>query len=265
MTTIYFSSLLKQKRYLPFYNRLVKLFKDNNLSCEFLGETKDIWMRDFMPVKSMDGKYIQFDYHPIYLKKYPEYITDGSLIAKQLGIETIKTDIKLDGGNFVCYNGKAIITSRIFKENPQYKEENLIDKIKFLLKLNKIIIIEEEYDDYGHSDGMVRFVDDNTVLINEYPKKHIKYKKKLTDVLEREGLKYIEIPSTDNMSNAIGLYINYLQFDDVIIVPKFNIKNDNNILISLYKIFGNKYKILQVDCTEIAKDGGVLNCISWQL
>ena len=177
MTTIYFSSLLKQKRYLPFYKRLVKLFNDNNLSCEFLGRTKDIWMRDFMPVKSTDGKYIQFDYHPVYLKKYHKYITDGSLIAKQLGIETIKTNIKLDGGNFVCYNGKAIITSRIFKENPNYLEQKLTDKIKNLLKLNKIIIIEEEYDTYGHSDGMVRFVDDNTVLINEYPKKHIKYKK----------------------------------------------------------------------------------------
>ena len=55
--------------------------------------------------------------------------------------------------------------------------------------MDKIIIIEEEQDTYGHSDGMVRFVDDNTVLINEYPKKHLKYKKKLADVLEREGLK----------------------------------------------------------------------------
>jgi agmatine/peptidylarginine deiminase len=264
MTTIYFSSLLKQKRYLPFYNRLVKLFKNNNLSCKFVEGTKDIWMRDFMPVKSMDGKYIQFDYHPIYLKKYPKYITDGSLIAKQLGIEIIKTDIKLDGGNFVCYNGKAIITSRIFKENPQYKEENLIDKVKDLLKLNKIIIIEEEYDTYGHSDGMVRFVDDNTVLINEYPKKHIKYKKKLTDVLEKEGLKYIEIPSTDNMTKAIGLYINYLQFENIIVLPAFNIDNDKKTLKMFKEIF-KEYKILQLDCTEIAKAGGVLNCISWNL
>ena len=264
MTTIYFSSLLKQKRYLPFYDRLVKLFNDNNLSCKFVEGTNDIWMRDFMPVKSIDGKYIQFDYHPIYLKKYPKYITDGNLIAEHLGIETIKTDIKLDGGNFVRYNGKAIITSRIFKENPNYSKQELTDKIKNLLKLDKIIIIEEENDTYGHSDGMVRFVDDNTVLINEYPKKHIKYKKKLTDVLEREGLKYIEIPSTNSMKNAIGLYINYLQFENIIILPAFNIDNDKKALEMFKEIF-KEYKFLQLDCTEIAKDGGVLNCISWQL
>ena len=72
MTTIYFSALLKQKRYLPFYNRLVKLFKYTSLSCEFVKGTKDIWMRDFMPIKFTDGKYIQFDYYPIYLKKYPK-------------------------------------------------------------------------------------------------------------------------------------------------------------------------------------------------
>lgn len=264
MTTIYFSSLLKQKKYLPFYNRLVKLFNDNNLSCEFIEGTKDIWMRDFMPVKSTDAKYIQFDYHPIYLKKYPKYITDGSLIAKKLGIETIKTDIKLDGGNFVCYNGKAIITSRIFKENPNYSKQELTDKIKNLLKLDKIIIIEEENDTYGHSDGMVRFVDDNIVLINEYPKKDIKYKKKLTDVLEKENLKYIEMPSTDNITNAIGLYINYLQVENIIVLPAFNIDTDKKTL-EMFKGIFNEYKILQLDCTEIAKDGGVLNCISWQL
>ena len=68
MTAIYFSALL-EKKYFPFYNRLVKLFKDNNLNCEFVEGTNDIWMRDFMPVKSTDGKYIQFDYHPKYLKK----------------------------------------------------------------------------------------------------------------------------------------------------------------------------------------------------
>ncbi len=262
MTTIHFSALLREKEYLPFYNRLIKLFKDNNLICEFVKGTKDIWMRDFMPVKSADGKYIQFDYHPCYLKDSPELITDGSLIAKQLGIEVIQTDIKLDGGNFVCYNGKAIITSRIFKENPQYKKQNLTDKITDLLKLNKIIIIEEEYDTYGHSDGMVRFVDDNTVLINEYPKKHFKYKKRLTDVLEQEDLKYIEIPSTYSIKNAVGLYINYLQFDNVILLPKFNIKDDKRALEQFKNIFP-KHKILQIDCTEITQDGGVLNCISW--
>ena len=66
MTTIYFSALLKQKKYLPVYNKLVKLFEDNNLSCKFVEETNDIWMRDFMPIKSTDDKYIQFDYHPKY-------------------------------------------------------------------------------------------------------------------------------------------------------------------------------------------------------
>ncbi len=264
MTTIYFSALLKQKKYLPFYNRLVKLFEDNNLNCKFVESTNDIWMRDFMSIKSTDGKYIQFDYHPIYLKKYPKYITGGSLIAKNLGIDTITTDIKLDGGNFICRNKIAIITSRIFKENPNYSEQELTDKIKNLPKLDKIIIIEEEQDTYGHSDGMVRFVDDNAVLINEYTKKHIKYKKVLTDVLEKENLKYIEIPSTDNMTNAIGLYINYLQFDDIIVLPVFNIDNDKKALELFKKIFKN-YRILQIDCTEIAKAGGVLNCISWQL
>lgn len=261
MTTIYFSSLLKQKKYLNFYNRLVDLFKNNNLQCEFVKNTNDIWMRDYMPIKSTDGTYIQFDYHPRYLKHYPNLITDGSKIAKQLGIQLETTDIKLDGGNFVGCDKTAIITSRLFKENKNYQHQELINKIKDLLKLEKLIIIEEENDMFGHADGMVRFVDSKTVLINKYPNQHY-YQKILTRILNKECLNYIEIPSTDSLKDAIGLYINYLQFDDIIILPQFNIQKDIKVLNQFKDIFKN-YKILPLDCTEIAKDGGVLNCISW--
>ena len=66
------------------------------------------------------------------------------------------------------------------------------------------------------------------------------------------------------MTNAIDLYINYLQFENIIVLPAFNIDNDKKTL-EMFKDIFKEYKILQLDCTEIAKAGGVLNCISWQL
>ena len=96
-------------------------------------------MRDFMPIKSMDGKYIQFDYHPIYLKKYSKYITDGSLIAKQLGVETIKTDIKLEEYiNAMKGIYSSCISYETIDESPQaYKDSAQIEK--FITPTAKIL------------------------------------------------------------------------------------------------------------------------------
>ncbi len=79
-------------------------------------------------------------------------------------------DIILDGGNVVKHKDKVILTSKVFKENPDYSELNLITKLKNQLQVKQIIIIPQEPKDFvGHADGMVRFIDTDTVLVNQYP------------------------------------------------------------------------------------------------
>lgn len=40
----------------------------SNVKYAFLKGTKDIWCRDYMPVQTESGKFIQFKYNPSYLK-----------------------------------------------------------------------------------------------------------------------------------------------------------------------------------------------------
>ena len=63
-------------------------------------------------------------------------------------------------------------------------------------------------------------------------------------------------------------YINFLQTEEVIILPTFGIDEDKQAY-QQFKQFFSKYaandKILQIDCNEIVRNGGALNCITWNI
>jgi agmatine deiminase len=165
---IYISDLL-ENRCPNVFRQLTAWFDKLHIKWGILPNTKDIWAVDFMPLQIQKDHFLQFEYNPDYLKlkKYAHTKTDPEKVCHKLGIQTDKTDIVLDGGNIVKTKTKAILTSKIFKENRNYSEDDLIAKIKSLLQVEQIVIVPQEPGDFiGHADGMVRFIDENSVLMN---------------------------------------------------------------------------------------------------
>ena len=75
----------------------------------------------------------------------------------------------IDGGNIVRWYDAAIMTDEIYVENPGVERPRLRDRLRALLEVDRLILIPKEpYDKIGHADGMVRFVDSTTVLVNDY-------------------------------------------------------------------------------------------------
>ena len=104
MERVYISSHLRKKQ--EFFSHFTGILKSNEIEPAELEYTKDIWCRDFMTVKSSDGKYLLFDYDPSYLKgkfamkKTPR--ADIITMLNKLGVGfTDIPEIKLDGGNVV--------------------------------------------------------------------------------------------------------------------------------------------------------------------
>lgn len=64
------------------------------------------------------------------------------------------------------------------------------------------------------------------------------------------------------MPEAVGCYINFLKAEGLLLLPQFGIKADILALDACREIFPGQ-TIEPVDCRELAKGGGVLNCISW--
>ncbi|MDP2337174.1 MAG: agmatine deiminase family protein [Bacteroidota bacterium] len=269
---VYFSELLKaDSRFTETCNQITKILDSYDVSYEFLKKTKAIWARDYMPIQVSEDKFIEYRYDPDYLqgtekgnrdsKTYPDIVCDW------LNLKTIKTDIILDGGNVIKSKNCVILTDKIVTENQfWYDKTRLIEQLEVLFEVDHVVLIPwPKAEDYGHTDGMLRFIDEKTVLINEVEKTS-----KLEKGLKELGLnwEYIRYEVKNPNEDLNWAYINFLQTKDVILLPKLNIDEDEQAFEQLkmyYPDYARNNRIAQVDMTEIVKEGGALNCISWAI
>jgi agmatine deiminase len=242
------------------------------ISFTYLPGTKDVWAKDYMPIQISKDRFIQFVYQPDYLTdsaKWKKSISDVNKICAIIGLQRERSDIVLDGGNIIRCNNRIIMSNKVFSENSSFSEKNLIRALERLFEVDNIIFVPREIKDkIGHADGMVRFLNNNTVLINSYADEDKVFRLSIITALLSAGLEYETIPynpySNRSHLQANGVYINYLQMDKVIIVPVFGMKEDEWAVKTLESLFPAS-KVIPVNSNEIAKHGGVLNCISWNI
>ena len=274
--TVYVSSILKEK-YPHAAEELFSVLRKHQVTLKELTNTNDIWCRDYMPVQNSMGELIQFTYDPPYLKGKKEWEdskSDVHKVCEANGIKPIYSTIRIDGGNVVMLGDKAILTNRIFEDNPKYEKEALVSEIESLLKAKVFIIPSYSKSDdlTGHADGMVRFVDERTILGNDLSEDYDYIKKGINKLCLSAGLNYIEVPyfipkkDKNHEMNAIGIYVNYLEVDNLIVLPKFSVEgNQDEKTKELFKkIFPDRI-IESIDYNEVAVEGGLLNCTTWTI
>lgn len=262
---LYFSSLLNIQKYKPAADRLFAALDLFNIKYKLLNNTNDIWLRDYMPVKTKSGKYVSFRYEPSYLAGDPQLRTNFKTdIAPHFVLPVTYSNINLDGGNVVFSPSKtkAVITDRVFSENPEYDKNTLLLELEKLLEASVLIISSLKSDMTGHADGMVRFVDENTIVTNASLSPY-GFETKVKKSLQNYGFNVIDFPYFDSNGNsAIGCYLNFLETGQAIFLPVFSVDTDNKAIQTAKHIFHKA--IIPVNINEIAADGGLLNCISWE-
>lgn len=264
---LYFSSLLKtNSKYSLSAENLFSALSDCNEKFTLFDGAKDIWARDYMPIKTKSGKYISFRYEPSYLANDLQLRTNFKTdIAPSLKVDNlVYTDINLDGGNVVFSPSKekVIISDRVFSESHGISEAELTAKLEKLLEASVLIIPSLKSDMTGHADGMVRFVDENTVVTNA-PLSPYGFETKVKKSLQNYGFNVIDFPYFYSKGDsAVGCYLNFLETEQAIFLPVFGVDMDSEAVETEKNIFNKT--IVPVNINEIAKDGGVLNCISWE-
>ena len=260
------SHLLKSTdKYISAADRVFAALDLLNIKYKLLNNIKDIWLRDFMPVKTKSGKYVSFRYEPSYLAGDPQLKTNFKTdIAPHFVLPVTYSNINLDGGNvaFSPSKEKVIISDRVYSENPSWHKAELTAKLAKLLEASLIIIPSLKSDMTGHADGMVRFVDENTVVANA-PLSPFGFETKVKKALQNHGIEVLDFPYFDsNGDSAIGCYLNFLETEQAIFLPVFGVDTDNKAVQTAKHIFHKA--IIPVNINEIAADGGLLNCISWE-
>lgn len=259
MQPIILLSVLLVKHHAKVATSLFQMFDRHGIKYEFL-ETKDIWMRDFMPFLLDDGRLVSYDYDPDYLK-------DRKYSHLRTKIQPLNDHINLviDGGNFIRLADKAIMTDKIFKENPTKTRSEIIETIKQKCALNELIIIPRQpYDMLGHSDGMVRWIDEDSVLVNDFSNESKSFNDRLVKALKKHGLKIKFMKYGDSFfskSRDWGAYLNFIKIKDILIVPIYGIDDDDVAVEQIKKIYSG-CKVDTINLSKIIELGGALHCIT---
>lgn len=266
--TIYFTEIIKtDSRFTETSKQIISTLETYGAKIKFLPATKDIWARDYMPIQISENKFIEYRYDPDYLqgnwKGSRDLKTYPDIVCASIKLQTEKSDIILDGGNFVKSNDCIILTDKIVKENRLfYSKTDLIKKLYNTFQIDRVVLIpHDKLDKYGHADGMIRFIDNNSVLINHYYKGDSVMAYRLKEAgLKAEFIDY-KVKKKDKRNWA---YLNFLQTKDLILLPKFGIDEDEQAFEQIKSFYPDcNEKIAQVEMSEIVRFRGALNCITW--
>ena len=244
----------------------------------------DSWMRDIAPIFYIEDeklKSISFEFNGY--GKYPDYLNDNKIskfISNYLNIPTKISDLVIEGGAITYDDKKNLFSTKnvIFNKNRKQKHnsEYIIKELKLLFDLNYIFLFENglmEDDTDGHVDNLLCPIGKNQYLIATTHKLDPNYEileKNKNDLIKffkdtNQTFDLIEVPLPTrkkiNNKNIISSYINFYFSKNKIILPKFNVKEDNEVKLTFEKLFPNR-EIIMLETENINYGGGNIHCIT---
>lgn len=266
--TIFFSDLLP-KKCPTLYHSLDTILTDNGIDHRLLTNTKDIWCRDYMPIQTGEKRFVFYKYNPDYLqtKYYRRTITDvkgiGSIDSLRLA-DAMDLDLVVDGGNVVRCGNKIVMTEKVFFENKDKPRKEVQRMLEEAFLCDVVFLPWDRNEFMGHSDGIIHYLGDNRVMMTNYADFDIAMTRKFTRLLEKH---FDVIPlsyNTKRKHKHSWAYINFLQVGRMVLVPQLGIPEDGQALQQISEAMP-RCKVIGVPAMEAVRNGGALNCISWNV
>ncbi len=233
---------------------------------------RDIWMRDFTTINPTNP--VQFRYAAAAQagrQRDADWVQMGFVkFTDTLGIKYPYIDLILDGGNVVDNHKEKLIVTDRFLEDNHLNESQAKTRLKKKLNLTSIAIIPaDDPDGLAHADGMVMFIDENTLAIN-------KYEQPFRDKVMREltssfpNLNIVEIDADFDQevwdaefSSACGIYVNSLVTPNFIYMPVFGTARDQKIIQTIQD--NSSKKVVPINAENVCFMGGSVRCLGWQI
>ena len=193
--------------------------------------------------------------------------------ASKYDIQRSKTTLLLDGGNLVDnYAGGVITTIRFMEDNDlSYADAKkaLID----LLGVTEVAILEPDEEVLAHSDGMVMWVDENTLLVNDYSADP-SFRDLVLDELRVSfpSATIIEVTVVyrqnkvgewEGFESACGVNLNSVLTFENIYVPVFNMAHDQSVVDIIRE--NTTKNVVTINAEGVCSMGGSVRCLTWQL
>ena len=238
-------------------------------------QSLDMWMRDFPP--TMPKQQVKFKYRPQYISTEQAKFDEGNFekFASVVGLPQLRgSDLVLEGGNIVD-NGFdiAITTDRTYDDNPTMSHQEFVNKLETAIH-RKVAVLPDPEDTTGHADGVVTFVENNTLLISLFddadgPSFYDAMETAVLDVFP--NLTVVPLPcyakkgKTQGFVSAEGSYANSLVTNNAVYLPFFANQTSNDRAFAAFKNNTNKDIIPVYNASKVPVLGGSLRCMTWQI
>ncbi len=225
-----------------------------------------IWTRDFTTVDPYNP--IQFRYSWATMPEDESIAVQEQFnnFVNQYIVERDRSDLILDGGNLVDnYAGKVITTSRFLTDNNLTYADGK-QKLIELLGVQEVAIIEPDEEVMAHSDGQVMWLNENTLLVNDYTSSFgADYRERLINELTTSfpGTTIIEVPVQFG-DGACGINVNSVLTKHAIYVPVFGDNSYEDGVMETMKNNSSK-DVIPVEAKSVCNLGGTVRCLTWQL
>lgn len=266
---VYLSALLRERCPIAFQG-LIDVLDKYDVPWSLLEGTNDIWCRDYMPIQVLPNIFASYKYWPDYLlrsKKDIATITDGTTICRNFGYSCngYLESVVIDGGNTIKADGRVIMTAKILEENPGSDISELVRAIQNTFGARLVLLPWDSNEEFGHSDGICRYIGGDRVLMTNYKDFDRHMAERFRKVL-KANFKTVEELSftTRNPHKHSWAYINWLQTEQVLILPKFGIEEDEKAFEQVSRLMPEYAgRIEMVDASDLVIHGGCFNCCSW--
>lgn len=261
---------------------------------KFITRSADsIWIRDYGPqtIYSFDGsKRALVDWE--YNRPRPNDDVVPEVISGHLGTDLYRADensgdnqIIFCGGNFMTDGfGQAFSSKLIQDENGGYNSAT-INRIASIMQNyhgidSHVQMTELPYDGIHHIDMHLKLLDEETLLVGEYPDGVAdgpQIEANLQFILDNyktcygTDYKVVRIPMPDDNGNYPNswsadylTHTNSLIVNNYVLVPTYNQSTsaENDAALDIYREAMPGYKVKGFDCSNIISRSGAIHCIT---
>jgi len=236
-------------------------------------EVYDIWARDFTLVNPLNPVQFKYTWASMTEKESREVQNSFGAFADKYDIKRSKTTLLLDGGNLVDNYAGGVITTTRFMEDNELSYEEAKEALMDLLNATEVAILEPDEEVLAHSDGMVMWLDENTLLVNNYSE-YPTFRDSVLNELEASFplATIIEVPveygqnkagEWEGFESACGVNLNSVLTFENIYVPVFNMAHDQSAVDIIRENTGKK--VVTINAKGVCQMGGSVRCLTWQL
>ena len=194
-------------------------------------------------------------------------------LAEAAGLNFLESELLNDGGNWVDDYAGSVVLSRKFLIDNQLSEDEGRARLRDETGADHVAFIDaDEQGGLEHADGVVAFVDVNTLVINTYdedPAYAAQLRADLQAGLPDVVIHEIATPYDgseiydDRFGSACGLYTNALVTPARIYLPQFGGPDDAAALRQVRA--ATTRDVIPVSSEGVCFMGGGVRCMSWQL